>query len=165
MHTETWRTITQHPDYDVSSHGRVRSRRRPGPPRILRPGDNGKGYLLVALQGPTGQRTQMVHRLVGEAFLGPRPPGMVTRHLNGDSHDNRIENLTYGTQSQNARDTVTHGHHHLATLTHCPAGHPYDDTNTRHHDGRRHCRTCQKRWNAARDRRGEKARLRLRHTS
>lgn len=43
------------------------------------------------------------------------------------------------------------------SLTHCPAGHEYDETNTaRHQDGRYHCRTC------ANDRkRAKRAALRL----
>jgi hypothetical protein len=29
-----------------------------------------------------------------------------------------------------------------AVKTHCPRGHPYNETNTRYSAGRRHCRTC-----------------------
>jgi len=35
-------------------------------------------------------------------------------------------------------------------VTHCPQGHPYNEKNTYHYKGRRHCRTChrdtQRRW-------------------
>jgi hypothetical protein len=34
---------------------------------------------------------------------------MECRHLNGDSRDNRSENLTWGTHSENAKDGVRHG--------------------------------------------------------
>lgn len=34
------------------------------------------------------------------------------------------------------------GGKHLAARTHCPAGHPYDEANTRVYDGRRFCREC-----------------------
>lgn len=50
-----------------------------------------------------------VHRLVLEAFVGPRPPGQVARHLNGRSRDNRLSNLCWGTQAENAADSVDHG--------------------------------------------------------
>lgn len=41
-----------------------------------------------------------------------------------------------------------------ARKTHCPNGHEYDAANTRYDKaGGRHCRACQKEWNAARYRR------------
>ena len=43
-----------------------------------------------------------VHRAVCEAFHGPPPfPRAVVIHLNEDSHDNRPENLRWGTQKEN----------------------------------------------------------------
>jgi len=50
----------------------------------------------------------MVHQLVLDAFRGPRG-NRVSRHLNGDSLDNRVENLAYGTQKENWADAVKHG--------------------------------------------------------
>lgn len=49
--------------------------------------------------------TVNVHALVCEAFNG-KPPvrGLQIRHLNGNSRDNRIVNLAYGTPSENWRD-------------------------------------------------------------
>lgn len=54
--------------------------------------------------------TANVHSLVCEAFNGKSHiPGLHVRHLNGNSRDNRISNLAYGTPSENWRDkTVTH---------------------------------------------------------
>lgn len=37
-----------------------------------------------------------------------------------------------------------------AERTHCPRGHPYDEENTRHSNGRRHCRACGRERNRAR---------------
>lgn len=43
-----------------------------------------------------------IHRLVCEAFHGPAPfPRAVVIHLNEDAHDNRPENLKWGTQKEN----------------------------------------------------------------
>jgi len=44
-----------------------------------------------------------------ETSVGPCPEGHVTRHLNGDPTDNRLENLRWGTRSENQRDSVKHG--------------------------------------------------------
>jgi hypothetical protein len=43
-----------------------------------------------------------VHRLVCEAFHGPAPEGKnVVIHINEDAHDNRPQNLKWGTQKEN----------------------------------------------------------------
>lgn len=43
-----------------------------------------------------------VHRAVCEAFHGPAPfPKAVVIHLNENAHDNRPENLKWGTQKEN----------------------------------------------------------------
>lgn len=56
------------------------------------------------------QRKAYVHRLVCEAFYGPAPDGMPeVRHLDGDSLNNRPENLDWGTKEQNAADRSAHG--------------------------------------------------------
>lgn len=51
----------------------------------------------------------MVHRLMLEAFVGPCPPGMECRHLNGVADDNRLENLCWGTHLENEMDRRRHG--------------------------------------------------------
>lgn len=62
-------------------------------------------YLSVRLFG----KSRRVHRLVLESFVGLSLPGMVTRHLNGNHRDNRIENLAWGTRLENHRDMLDHG--------------------------------------------------------
>ena len=48
------------------------------------------------------QSPRKVHQLVCEAFHGPRPfSKAVVIHLNEDAHDNRPENLKWGTQKEN----------------------------------------------------------------
>lgn len=43
----------------------------------------------------------MTHRLVWEQVNGPIPEGFDVDHINGDKHDNRLENLRLATRSQN----------------------------------------------------------------
>lgn len=58
-----------------------------------------------------------VHWLVAEAFLGIRPEGLVIRHLDGDGNNNRVENLSYGTPSQNFQDEYDYrGYHWKLTI-------------------------------------------------
>ena len=74
--------------------------------RMLRPGRMSSGHVSVAL-GRNNSRC--VHELVLLAFVGPPPEGHECRHLNGNPADNRLENLRWGTRSENIRDAVSHG--------------------------------------------------------
>lgn len=67
-------------------------------------------YKQVGFYGPTGKKLlKLVHSVVLETFVGPRPPGMVCRHLDGNSQNNRLENLTWGTPAENNADRARHG--------------------------------------------------------
>ncbi len=75
---------------------------------------NTNGYYRVTLQHKTQFQKRVrkyVHSLVLEAFRGPCPPKMECRHLNGNRVDNRLDNLTWGTPSENNYDRVRHGTH------------------------------------------------------
>lgn len=141
--TEEWRPVIGYEGrYDVSDRGRVRSLLH-GSPLLMKLIPSNKGdYLRVQLWKDGRGKTQWVHRLVLEAFIGPRPDGMVTRHLDGHSRDNGRENLMWGTQKQNIADKKTHGTDYRLNLTHCPQGHPYDEANTGYDSGGRRCKTC-----------------------
>jgi len=55
-------------------------------------------------------RVHAVHQLVVDAFIGKRPfPKAEIRHLNDVATDNRIENLKWGTRSENLLDRVRNG--------------------------------------------------------
>lgn len=145
---ERWLPVVGHEDtYEVSDLGRVRTyipfNRHPLP-RIVAQDPDAGGYLTVRLWLGSGKRRKAkVHRLVLDAFLGPAPD-KVTRHLNGDPSDNRLQNLAYGTQGQNIRDQVAHGTHPWGSATHCVNGHEFNEQNTYREPGanRRACRTC-----------------------
>lgn len=57
----------------------------------------------------TVERMLKIHTAVLEEFVGPRPEGMECRHLNGNSLDNRLENLAWGTHAENTEDMVRYG--------------------------------------------------------
>ena len=148
---EEWRMIEEFPLYDVSSLGRVRRARGQANGvslgRVLRTFTNGREYLVVGLADGKGNYFQRnVHRLVGEAFFGPLPEGMVTRHLDGDPTNNNVNNLKYGTQAENNRDTVDHGRNYMARKTHCAKGHLLSgETYAKVSGGRqRFCRACKR---------------------
>jgi len=59
--------------------------------------ENGNGYLKCRYKG----KTQLMHRIVYEAFKGKIREGYFIDHKNRDKADNRIENLREATRSQN----------------------------------------------------------------
>jgi hypothetical protein len=140
---EEWRTVDGWPDYDVSSWGRVCSRKK-ARPRLLNPSIQSSGYPVVTLYGASFDiRLYIkVHKLVIETFAGPPADGQVVRHLDGDPINNCLDNLRYGTPAENSQDRSAHGRDPQASRTHCPRGHEYNDANTYRHGNHRYCRPC-----------------------
>jgi hypothetical protein len=139
---ERWLPLEGYPQYAISDHGRVVSLKR-ARRLILKPALDRYGYERVSLYDCAGNgRPRYVHQLVLLAFVGAPNPGQHVRHLNGNSLDNRLANLTYGTRSENQLDTVRHGTHNNAAKEECPHGHSYTPENTKLYQGRRYCRAC-----------------------
>jgi hypothetical protein len=51
-----------------------------------------------------------------ETFVGPCPPGMEARHLDGNKFNNNLYNLEWTTRSINATDRTRHGTNIFAKL-------------------------------------------------
>ena len=129
MTEEIWKPVVGWEGrYEVSSIGRVRSLpsvwkqkakitgrlytyRKKG--QMLRPGRASNGYYTVSLGR---YNSHCVHRLVAEAFIGPRPSGFDVRHKDGGLIDNRVENLEYGTRLDNIQDAMKHGTYRLGLI-------------------------------------------------
>lgn len=107
----TWASIPDYEGlYEVSDEGEVRSVDRTiirkgdvevnlkG--RLLRPGKDKFGYLMVTLSSGGVTLSKSVHALVAEAFLGERPKNYDVRHLNDNITDNRAVNLEYRPRSE-----------------------------------------------------------------
>lgn len=139
MTQEKWLPVPGFNGYEVSDHGRVRSfLQRHNQGRVLKPGQNNKGYLQVGLQSNSGMRSRRIHTLVLEAFVGPCPPGMIALHNDDDKTNNRLENLRWGTHSENYRDSIKNG----TRLDTCKQGH---ELATRS-NGLRYCPQCNAAW-------------------
>ena len=129
---ENWTTHPEYPDYFISDQGRVA--------RVLTAhATPSNKYPRVNIKNKRGARVvRLVHQLVLEAFVGSRPEGADVRHLNDVPTDNRLENLAYGSRSENTEDAFRNGGRVYKMV--CPQGHPIEGKNLQVL-GRR-CKAC-----------------------
>jgi len=115
-----WKAVTRYEGiYEVSECGCVRSLDRQIFPKagptywlkgvVHKQCKNRRGYFKLSLFKNNKEKTFETHRLVMMAFVGPCPEGMEIRHLDGTRDNNHVDNLTYGTLSENQQDRKTHG--------------------------------------------------------
>ena len=108
--------------YEVSNLGQIRSvgrdvsNNRGGlrymPDLVLTPQVNAKrgGYHSVSLNKDGSKKTVYIHTTVLQVFVGPRPfPEMEGCHGDGNTANNRLDNLRWDTPVNNAADRKLHG--------------------------------------------------------
>lgn len=131
--TTEYRVLKEYPGYRVGSDGSIWSCRKPSGPKALIGTEwkrlaqiiNSSGRPVITLMLPKGKKKiRPIHQLVLEAFVGPRPDGMVARHFpDRNMLNNNLSNLMWGTHKENADDRRMHGttcqgeKHHSASLT------------------------------------------------
>lgn len=125
--------------YEVSDHGRVRNTQT-GVIRVLSVGRSRRSRGRCQVDWKTGGRKEhfLVHHLVLEAFVGPRPEGAHACHRDDNPSDNRLENLYWGTPEDNMADKVRNKNRHK-THPACKWGH---DFGKQRPDGARNCEIC-----------------------
>lgn len=120
--TEVWLPIPECPGYEASNQGGVQP--VGGPPLKCGLHSTGKGkvYRRAVLRVQGKDRHFRVGSLVLSAHVGPRPAGQVVRHLDDDSLNDTLENLAWGTHTENSADAIRNGStrpgekHHNARL-------------------------------------------------
>lgn len=134
MSDEVWKPIPGLGGwYEVSSQGRVGSRKRVGGLatdrlenlRILKQTAAKRGGYPCVF--PNGHTTP-VHKLVAITFIGPKPTeSHEVCHRDGDPTNNRVENLYWGTRSDNVQDMLRHGTYNKERLDARGERHPKTD--------------------------------------
>lgn len=121
MGKERWLDVVGYEGYyQVSDHGQVRSvgrvitelgteKQRAIPGVVLKKKNDRDGYPTVNLSKNNKLKTCYVHALLLSAFVLVRPDGMECRHLDGDPSNNHLDNLAWGTRSENGMDKARHG--------------------------------------------------------
>lgn len=101
--SEEFRFISGYRNYQVSNLGNVRDIRT-GQFKTTR--NNGRGYLEVCLTKDKRSKSQLLHRLVAEAFI-PNPGGRrCVDHMDHDKTNNVIWNLRWATGTENQGNRV-----------------------------------------------------------
>ena len=65
------------------------------------------GYLCVSLSSKNQRTHYLVHNIIAVCYLGEKPEGYQTDHINSIRTDNRLENLQYITPQQNTQKRKT----------------------------------------------------------
>lgn len=128
-----YRTVVGYPYYKIGNNGEVWSclcktgtgRSHRGWLRLASYIDK-KGYVRYSLRKKPGDRNQIsygLHKLLMDAFVGPRPDGYECRHIDDNKLNNDLSNLAWGTHAENTEDRDRNGKtlkgekHPLAKLT------------------------------------------------
>lgn len=93
---EIWKVIRDFPEYEVSSHGHIRSRRSSGNSGILALSKTQYGLVQVGLMREGVQYHRSVPLLVAKAFLPvKKEPFNTPINLDGNRNNNRVDNLVW----------------------------------------------------------------------
>ena len=110
---EEWRATVGIDGYQVSDFGRVRRIKQEGGAKagyVLKHQFDTQGYPMVHLWVSGVRYARKVHRLVAEAFLGPKPsPKHGVAHWDGNPLNPRLSNLRWATHKENHHDRYRHG--------------------------------------------------------
>lgn len=101
---EEWRVIQDYPDYMISSYGRVKREER------LLPLTSDGRYVCFPSNGDGKKSYPSVASIVLQAFVGPPPPDKkIARHLDDNTFNNRLDNVAWGSKSDNTLDAIRNG--------------------------------------------------------
>lgn len=106
MKKEIWKFINQ--NYQISNYGNFR-RVYEDKIRNIRTYENTRGYLKVRIYEHSKYKQKTVHRLVAETFI-PNPKNLpCVNHIDGNKHNNMVENLEWCTYKYNSIHAMKNG--------------------------------------------------------
>jgi hypothetical protein len=103
----TWRICPIADFFEVSTNGDVRLVTKK---RIIKPWDNGNGYLCVSkVFSGKKRKNYYIHRLVASAYLDNTQNLPEVNHKDGNKHNNNITNLEWCSRGDNVRHAFQTG--------------------------------------------------------
>lgn len=122
---EIWKDIPDYEDYMISNLGRVKSKERlirythsvtknehyrKTEEKILNVYSNARtGYKFVQLKCNKKSKNWNIHRLVAIAFIEKNEKFNVVNHIDGNKHNNIVQNLEWCTDEYNHRHAANSG--------------------------------------------------------
>lgn len=96
--------------YQVSNKGNVKSLRFLGhnAEKLMKLSEHHSGYFTVQL-GKHPAKTYLVHQLVAKAFIPPIEGKKLVNHIDGNKHNNCVENLEWVTVQENNTHAIETG--------------------------------------------------------
>ena len=97
-----WKFLPSNQRYLISSKGQILDTKT-GKFRTqyLNRGDLPNSYYFVSIKIDGKSKTQYVHRLIAETFIGECPVGYQVDHIDGNCKNNTLENVQYLTPKEN----------------------------------------------------------------
>ena len=106
--TGEWLECVADDDYEIFTENPYPIRRK-GSNRIIKECINSKGYVVCSLNS----RQYKKHRIIGLQFI-PNPNNLPEiDHINHNKLDNRIENLSWVSKSENQRNKTSWRHQYI----------------------------------------------------
>ena len=115
---EVWKVIPNtNDDYEISTLGRIRSKRGVGGTnkkknfQILKPwiAPNGYKYIYIRFNNTSKRYKVTIHSLVAKAFLPPPTVKSEINHIDCDRTNNNVDNLEWVTSSENTEHAIRNG--------------------------------------------------------
>lgn len=108
---EIWKEVPNtNGDYQVSSHGRIKSKKW-GYWKTLNPHTENNGYkgIKIRFNNSEKRKTVLVHWLVANAFLNKPEGKYEINHIDSNKTNNNVKNLEFVTSSGNTEHAVRKG--------------------------------------------------------
>lgn len=100
---EIWKPIEQSDGYEISNRGNLRRNKR-----TLKISEK-TVYKIVRIKINGKYTTRYIHRLVAEAFLSRANGRDFINHIDGNKHNNSVNNLEWVTRQENELHAWEHG--------------------------------------------------------
>lgn len=112
---ETWKNVKGYEGlYQISNKGNVKSLRKwdvnakkfINSEHIMKPTNNGNGYLIVSFKVNGQRKNKYIHRLVAEAFIDNPNNENYVNHKDFNTQNNEVGNLEWCSQKENIKHST-----------------------------------------------------------